>query len=145
MFLSNASVYFAKTFHEVGCRTHICTYISKPSPKMKNPAAAHYMDNPTFNNPCHPPLNFFTEAQVIKFVCTQNCESNSSLSQALPLFALCTDFTAVGPRILSGHISNTDSCIQHLCSASKITFKGEQTERLPLFAYSKYLHLIGLL
>lgn len=112
--------------------------------EFTNPAATHYYGEPYLQHPL-PLFHFFTEAQVIKFVCTQYCESNRSLSQPLPLFTLCTDFAAVGPRILSSHISNTDSCIQHLCSALKITFKGEQTEGFLLFAYCKCLHLIALL
>lgn len=111
---------FVKYVVEWACA---CVFINlaQRRPSSHTPHGQPYLQHPL------PSRDFFTEAQVIK-VCTQYCESNSSFSKMLPLFTFCTDFTAVGPRILSSYISDTDSCVQHLCSASKITFKGEQTK-----------------
>lgn len=111
---------FVKYVVEWACA---CVFINlaQRRPSSHTPHGQPYLQHPL------PSRDFFTEAQVIK-VCTQYCESNSSFSKMLPLFTFCTDFTAVGPRIPSSHISDTDSCVQHLCSASKITFKGEQTK-----------------
>lgn len=119
MSLSNASVTFAK----LSCDVVECSsvFINPARRRPKNPAATHCVGNPTFNIPApHHPVSL---KSLSNKVCTQYCESNSSLSQALPLFTLGTDFTAVGPRIPSSHVPNSDSCVQHLCSASEITYR----------------------
>lgn len=116
--LSNASVTFAKLFCDVAECSCASMFLN---PAQRRPSSHTLCGQPYLQHPnIHHPVSL---KSLNNKVCTQYCESNSSLSQALPLFTLGTDFTAVGPRISSSHIPNSDSCIQHLCPALKITFR----------------------